>query len=302
MDSYIENFLNFLAVEKGFSRNTVAAYRNDLQRLGDFLRENGHAFKEGLTWSQVHRNHIMDYILSLKDRQYSPATVARKVAAAKSFFNFLTAEGITRSNPTENLDTPKVGKSLPKTLTIDEVDKLLEQPQMKDTPSARRDRAMLELLYATGMRVSELVGLNVEHVNLQTGNVRCFGKGMKERILPIHNQAIQALHEYLSEGRPQLVQKPEERALFVNQRGQRLTRQGLWLIIKAYAQKANIKAAVTPHVLRHSFATHMLHRGTPLRNVQEFLGHANISTTQIYTHLTDDYMHREYEKAHPRAK
>ncbi|MDP2728383.1 MAG: site-specific tyrosine recombinase, partial [Dehalococcoidia bacterium] len=238
----------------------------------------------------------------LKERQYAPATLARKVAAVKSFFRFLSAEGILDRDPTEEIDSPKVDKPLPKYLTVDEVNTLLEQPAKDRSPEGLRDRAMLELLYATGMRVSELVGLNVDDIDLGEGFVRCLGKGSKERLIPLHPEAGEIVLTYLEDGRPHLVTNSAQLALFLNRRGERLTRQGLWLILKGYASKAKISSEVTPHVLRHSFATHMLQRKADLRHVQEWLGHANISTTQVYTHLTRDHLRQTYDEAHPRAR
>lgn len=202
------------------------------------------------------------------------------------------------------LPPPRVGKTLPKAITPNEIDELLEQPARRSTPEARRDRAMLELLYATGVRVTELVSLDMSNLNLDPRSpyVRCVGKGAKERSIPIHDHALEALVNYLEEGRPLLVRERNEPALFVNRRGERLTRQGFWLILKGYARSANLSKEITPHTLRHSFATHMLRGGMPLRNVQEMLGHANISTTQVYTHLTSDHLREVYERAHPRAQ
>ncbi|MCK5654443.1 MAG: tyrosine recombinase XerD, partial [Dehalococcoidia bacterium] len=252
-------------------------------------------------WSTVDRNLLISYILDLKERNYASATVARKVAAVKSFFGFMVADGILSSDPTENLSSPKVGKSLPKPLSAGEVEALLAEPAKNSTPEAKRDVAMIELLYAGGMRVSELVSLNTGDVNLEAGFVRCLGKGSKERIIPIHQQAVKAVDEYMVAARPRLLRDEEEEALFLNRRGERLTRQGFWLILKAHAKAAGIKREVTPHTLRHSFATHILSGGADLRAVQELLGHANISSTQIYTHLTSEHVRQAYEKAHPRA-
>jgi len=300
MRKSLNDFLAFMAVEKGASANTVAAYRNDLQQLADFIGS-----RRGASgWQSLDRTAIQDFILDLKQRGYSETSVARKVAAVRSFFAFLSAEGIVGTNPTEGLTSPRVGKSLPKAISPNEVDELLEQPARRATPEAKRDSAMLELIYATGMRVTELVSLDISNLNLDPRSpyVRCLGKGAKERTIPIHDQALEALVEYLEDGRPLLVRNKDEDALFVNRRGERLTRQGFWLILKGYARAANLSPDITPHTLRHSFATHMLRGGMPLRNVQEMLGHANISTTQVYTHLTSDHVREVYERAHPRAQ
>lgn len=302
MKENVGSFLNYLQVEKGFSPNTVVAYRNDLSQMAAFFQEQFSQKGVMPNWSEVDRNSVLSYILSLKERNYAPATVARKLAAAKSFFGFLVGEGVLEEDPTESLGAPKVGKSLPKAISIQEVRQLLEQPAKLSTPEAKRDKAMLELLYASGMRVSELVSLNWGDVNTSGGYVRCLGKGSKERMIPIHPQAAQSLKEYMEKARPQLLRNAEEKALFLNHWGKRLTRQGLWQILKDYAKQANLAIKVTPHTLRHSFATHMLGGGADLRSLQELLGHANISTTQVYTHLTSEHMRSVYEKAHPRAE
>lgn len=300
MRKSLDEFLVFLAVEKGSSANTIAAYKNDLQQLAEFIGPR--AGSDG--WRSLGRSDVQDFILDLKERGYTETSVARKVAALRSFFAFLTAEGAITANPTDGLASPRVGKTLPKAISPNEVDELLEQPARRSTPEAKRDRAMLELLYATGMRVTELVSLDVSNLNLdpRAPYVRCLGKGAKERSIPIHDHALEALTNYLEDGRPMVVQQRNEPALFVNRRGERLTRQGFWLILKGYARSANLGNGITPHTLRHSFATHMLRGGMPLRNVQEMLGHANISTTQVYTHLTSDHLREVYERAHPRAQ
>lgn len=302
MDDHIGHFLNFLSVEKGSSGNTVQAYRNDLQQFDLYLTGlmgNG----KPRDWEKLERDLIVDYLLMLKtEKDYAEATVARKVAAIKSFFQYMQAEGLIRTNPAESLESPRVGRTLPKPLSVTEVDELLEQPQKRNTPEGKRDRAMLELLYATGLRVTELVSLDVEDVNMSGPYVRCMGKGSKERTIPIHEQAAAAVADFINEGRAPLVKNRKENALFVNRRGERLTRQGFWLILKHYAKEANISTPVTPHTLRHSFATHMLRGGMNLRHVQELLGHANISTTQVYTQVANEHVRQVYEKAHPRAR
>ncbi|MGQ9518018.1 MAG: site-specific tyrosine recombinase XerD [Anaerolineae bacterium] len=297
MREAIEAFLRFLELEKGYSGNTLAAYRNDLEQFLQAMEE------EGINaWEQVTQDVIIDYIMALREREYASSTVARKIAALKSFFHFLAAEEIISDDPTLNLDSPKVKKRLPVALSYEEVERLLNAPQGSN-PKAIRDKALLELLYATGMRVTELVSLNLEDINLASATVRVTqGKGSKERIIPIHSRAVEALREYLAKARRMLLKSPEERALFLNHRGERLTRQGLWLIIKQYVREAGIKTEVTPHTLRHSFATHLLNGKADLRHVQELLGHANISTTQIYTHISSERLREIYDESHPRAK
>jgi integrase/recombinase XerD len=300
MSRRLDAFSTFLAFEKGASTNTIAAYGKDLRQLKDYLGSRGvHS------WESVRRSNIQDFILHLKNvHRYSEASRARKVAAVRSFFAFLAAEGAISANPTDGLTAPRVGKTIPKTLTPEEVDKLLEQPNHSSTPWAIKDRAMLELLYATGMRVTELVSLDLDNLHLHPGSsyVRCVGRGAKERSIPIHDPAYVVLAAYLEGTRPLLVRERNERALFVNRRGKRLTRQGFWLALKGYAKLANLGKEITPHTLRHSFAVHMLRGGMSLRNVQEMLGHANISTTQIYTHLSSNQVRVVYERAHPRAE
>jgi integrase/recombinase XerD len=303
MRDTIEGFLNYLVVEKGFSKNTREAYRNDLCQLETFVRED--ASKRGIIpeWENFSRQEMLSYMLSLKDKKYASTTLARKVAAAKSFFRFLVDEQKLRQNPTENITSLKVGRSLPRPISAAQAKQLLDEPTRQNTPEAKRDKAMLELLYASGMRVSELVSLNLGDVDVAGGFVRCFGKGQKERMIPIYPRAAQCVHDWMVEARPRLVQnRANEKALFLNVRGERLTRQGLWQILKGYAKSAKIDVEVTPHTLRHSFATHMLNGGADLRIVQELLGHANISTTQVYTHVTSEHVRNAYEKSHPRAK
>lgn len=298
----IENFLNHLKVEKGFSINTVWAYRNDLSQLAEYAEKDAGNRRVMPAWAGFDRHAFMSYLLWIKEKGYVAATVARKAAASKSFFKFMLDEGKIKTNPTENMSSIKVGRSLPRPISLNQVRRLLEETAKESTPEAKRDRAMLELLYASGMRVSELTALNITDLDLNGGYVRCFGKGHKERMIPVYQRAIVAVKDYLENGRPNIIYKKEEKALFVNRRGERLTRQGLWQILKGYARAAGIEVEITPHTLRHSFATHMLDGGADLRSVQELLGHANISTTQVYTHLTSEHVRRTYEKSHPRAK
>ena len=302
MKEDINSFLTFLSVEKGYSENTVAAYHNDLCQLADFIEQEAAKRVSPASWASFDRNGMLSYLLNLKERNYAPPTIARKIAAVRSFFDFMVAEGNIRDKPSQNIDSPKVGRHLPKPISRDQALRLLEQPAKLSTPEGKRDYAMLALLYASGMRVSELVALNMSDIDTEGGSVRCFGKGHKERLIPIAPRATAALEEYVKDSRPHLTRSEAETALFLNRRGERLTRQGLWQILKGYAKSAELDKEVTPHTLRHSFATHMLSGGADLRSVQELLGHANISTTQVYTHLTTEHVRRTYEKSHPRAK
>jgi integrase/recombinase XerD len=298
----IESFLNYLKVEKGFSTNTLQAYQNDLNQLVQFIERDARYRNVMPSWDNFGKHGLAGFMVDLKGRGYAKTTLARKIASTKSFFNFMVAEGKLKDSPAGDIASPKVGKSLPDAITLAEAKELIRQPSLSSTPDSKRDRAMLELLYASGMRVSELVALNIEDIDVENNTVRCFGKGRKERIVPIYPQAAQSVDTYLKEARSHMVRKDSEQALFVNQRGERLTRQGLWQILKAYAKAAGLGNRVTPHTLRHSFATHMLGGGADLRAVQEMLGHANISTTQIYTHVSSDHIRRAYNDSHPRAK
>jgi integrase/recombinase XerD len=277
------------------------AYKNDLTQFDRFVTGrigNG----KPRDWQQIERDLLQQYLLEMRSsKNYADATIARRVAALKTFFQYLEAEGLVRRNPAENLASPRVGRQIPKALSVTEVDELLEQPLKKDTSESRRDRAMLEIGYATGVRVTELVSLDIDDVNMSGHYVRCMGKGSKERTIPIHEQAATAVNDYLNDSRGALVKTRKEPAMFVNRRGERLTRQGYWLILRKYAEAANIKTPVTPHTLRHTFATHMLAGGMNIRHLQELLGHANISTTQAYTHVADEHVRRVYDQAHPRA-
>lgn len=296
MQQQLEQFLAYLAVERGLSGNTTAAYRTDLEQFVHFINERGIN-----AWNTVSRDDLVSFLIYLKEKRYATSTVARRTAAMKSFFDYLVSEGHVGSNPTEHLDSPKVDRFLPKAVTVNQIDELLELPLTTGGPEGLRDKAMLELLYATGMRVSELVALNVHDVDMTAQHIRCIGKGNKERLLPIAGTSVTALEEYLDMARGQIGRNGDDQALFLNHRGKRLTRQGFWLILKGYAEQLGLHD-LTPHTLRHSFATHMLNNGADLRSVQELLGHASISTTQIYTQVSTDRLHKVYDKAHPRAK
>ena len=302
MRENVDSFLHFMAVERGVSPNTVSAYRNDLYQLVEYLRDSGIGANGSNGWSEVDDQLVSNYLRKLHELGYSDTTRARKVASAKSLFGFLLEEGVVRKDPTENLSSPRLGRSLPEALSVEDVGSLLESATHDDTRVSRRDHAMLELLYATGVRVSELVSLNVDDVSLDQGTVRCFGKGSKERMIPMHEQCVDALRKYMDTARGLFAGKRRSAAMFLNSRGQRLTRQGFWLILKGHAKRAGISGKITPHTLRHSFATHLLMGGAPLRHVQELLGHASITTTQVYTHLSNEHVRVEYDKAHPRAR
>lgn len=290
----IDNFLQYIAAERGFSSNTAGAYRNDLTQFAGFLRDIGH---EG--WN-LSRETLHRYRAFLYERRYADTTVARKIAAVRSFLHFLEAEGIVGSDLTEHLESPRIGKYLPHSIPEDDVEFLLAMPAT-DNPTGLRDRAMLRMLWATGMRVTELISLDIEHVDMTTDTVRCLGKGSKERQIPFGLKARGALAHYVEDGRPTLARRAIEQALFLNHHGERLTRQGFWLILKAYSRRAGIDR-ISPHTLRHSFATHLLNNEAELRVVQELLGHSNISTTQIYTHVSRERLRQVYDQAHPRAR
>ena len=314
MDRTISSFLQHLIVEKGFSRNTSDAYRNDLGQFWEFLQEflqdngNGHSNGGGdgngnYAWAMVDINVLNKYIEDLRVRKgYRDTTTARKVASIKSFFGFLSENSIITEDPTESLGSPRVGRTLPKFLPEEDVTLLLDTAYKSGSNEGQRDAVIMELLYATGLRVGELVSLDLQDVDLSESYIRCMGKGSKERIVHLYPKALEELRRYLKSVRIALLgHRRTEPSLFVNHRGERLTRQWVWTILKTYAQKAGIEQNITPHTLRHSFATHLLQNGASLRHVQELLGHSSISTTQVYTHLTNGYVHKEYAKSHPRA-
>lgn len=295
MDPCVESFFTYLAAERGLASNTVQSYRFDLNKFLAFCREKG-----CLSCSEVSREIISAYIYRLHAEGMAPATISRHLAAIKSLCRFLVREGVLGEDPAAILEAPRQGRRLPRVLTTGEVEILLNQPPIGE-PAGMRDRAMLELLYATGIRVSELVSLDLEDVDLEQRCLRLMGKGRRERIVPFGSVAHEYVVRYLSLGRPRLVRDRSQRALFLNRRGRRMTRQGFWKIIKMYAARGGIEKRITPHVLRHSFATHLLENGADLRSVQEMLGHADIATTQIYTHLTRSWLREVYKKSHPRA-
>ena len=295
MENLIQEFIDYLGHEKGLADNTLESYGRDLRQYIGFLSGGTTVSLENASQST-----IVAYLMSLRKQGKATATIARRLAALKAFYQFLVRENYLASDPTDDLTSPKLERKLPKVLSVGEVERLLSRPD-RTNPAGLRDKAMLELLYATGVRVSELVNLDVEDVDLDEGFVRCVGKGRKERVAPMGEIAIAALRAYLDGARGKMVSDPGEKAVFVNHHGRRLTRQGFWKIVKKYAALAHIQKEITPHTLRHSFATHLLENGADIRAVQEMLGHADISTTQIYTHVTKERLKDVYAKSHPRA-
>lgn len=296
MQEELLDFLHYLMIEKGLAENSIISYKRDLKSYIKFLIEE----KNLANWNDVTRLQIVQFLAFLKDQKKSTKTLARHTASIRSFHQFLQKEKISKTDPSSHIESPKLEKSLPKALSMEEVDRFLDSCK-ENTPYDIRDKAIIELLYATGMRVSELIDLNNESLYLEMQFVRCIGKGNKERIVPVGGAALDALQRYFQLGRPKL-SNPKKRSdsLFLNHRGQKLTRQGLWKIIKARTKEAGISKNITPHTMRHSFATHLLMNGADLRSVQEMLGHADISTTQIYTHVTNVRMKDVHRQFHPR--
>jgi integrase/recombinase XerD len=291
---HIENFIYFLEVERGVSNNTVESYRRDLKKFSEYLE------KRKIKVSGVKREDIVNFMMYLKDLQLSATTIARNLAAMKTFWKFLVAEQIVVENVAAVVETPKTWQTVPDTLNRDEVEKLLDAPQKKGWLGIR-DKAILELMYATGMRVSEVKDLKKMNVNLDAGFVKCLGKGGKERIVPLGKVAEKAVSKYVKDARGKLSKTTQDDHLFLSRLGRKLSRQSLWKIIQKYTALAGIKKHITPHSLRHSFATHLLEGGADLRGVQEMLGHADISTTQIYTHINKDKLRKIHKEYHPRA-
>jgi integrase/recombinase XerD len=293
----IASFLMHAKVEKGLSTNTVMAYRRDLAKFDAFAR------KRKLALENVTRDHLVDFLAGLYRENLDSKSVARHLVTLRNFFRFAQIQELIPSDPSMNLESPKIRRALPGYLRLEEVEKLLEQPD-ENTALGLRDRAMLEVLYSTGLRVSELTSLRVPDLDTKVGCVRCIGKGDKERIVPVGRKALGMVEKYLKDARPQLYSKGKAAnspALFVNKRGVALSRVGVWKILSAYGRRAGLRAALTPHMLRHSFATHLLERGADLRSVQLMLGHADISTTQIYTHVVEERLKQIYKAHHPRA-
>ncbi len=297
MQDLIGDFIGYLSAERGLASNTLESYGRDLRQYHSYLV----AKAPLVSLKDASRATVISYLLLMEKEGRSPATIARRLAALKSFYQYLLRENRIKADPTANLESPKLDRKLPKVLSKREVETLLRQPK-GSTVSGLRDKAMLEVLYATGIRVSELVSLEVTDVSLEMRQVRCLGRGAKERQVPLGDPACRAVTDYLARGRPKLVKDPGERSLFVNHHGKRMTRQGFWKILKKYAAEAGIRKTITPHTLRHSFAAHLLQNGADVHAVQEMLGHADISTTQVYTHMNGGRVRDEYRSFHPRAK
>ena len=297
LSAAIAGFLTHVQVEKGLASNTQSAYRTDLAKFEDFAK------KRKLALEAVNRDVLVDFLAGLYQKKLESKTVARHLVSLRNFFRYAQVQELVTEDPTAHLESPKIRRSLPGYLRLEEVEKLLEQPDQK-TALGLRDRAMLEVLYSTGLRVSELTSLRVTDLDTKVGCVRCIGKGDKERIVPVGRKALGTVERYLRDGRPNLLKLGRGGAgsyLFVNRRGGRISRVGVWKILSAYGRRAGLRVALTPHMLRHSFATHLLERGADLRSVQLMLGHSDISTTQIYTHVVEERLKQIYKAHHPRA-
>ncbi len=293
MKKYIRDFKDYLTLEKGLSENTINSYISDLEIFADFLEKD----KQNILY--ITEKDIHDFLIFLKKKEYKATSVSRNLSSLRNFFLFLIEEKILENNPMTEISKPKTGLRLPKTLSLEEVESILKAPQ--GDYLGLRDKAILETLYATGMRISELTELDLNSVNLELSYVQCIGKGNKERIIPLGSIAHDAIEKYLEIVRPKLIKDYRITKLFLNNRGKGLTRQGVWKIIKSYAEKSGVKKDVSPHTFRHSFATHLLENGADLRSVQEMLGHSDISTTQIYTHISKKQLYKVYNSTHPRA-
>lgn len=294
MNDLIKEFLSYLSVERGLSDNTIVSYKRDLGRFFEYLKS-----MHIDSIQKVSRQHISSFMLSEKDRGLSANSVSRELACLRSFFKFLVGENKVKDNTTSVIESPRLWKKLPYVLSLDDVEKLLKSPNVRD-PMGMRDRASLELMYATGMRVTELINLKIDDLNMDVGFAKCFGKGDKERIVPFGKKAKESLLRYLAKSRPKFLKKKVSNFLFLTRLSKPMSRQAFWKTIKKYARFSGVKKKITPHSLRHSFATHMLERGADLRVLQEMLGHADISTTQIYTHVNKDRLKSIHHKFHPR--
>ena len=294
MEAQIRTFLNYLRVEKGLSPNTIQAYRRDLAKFSAF------AAKLKLRADQIERTHVVEFLRMLYLQKLDSRTVARHLVTIRHFFRFAFTEGIIQEDPAINIQSPKFRQALPDFLSVEEVDRLLAQPDT-NTTAGLRDKAMIELLYSTGLRVSELCGLKTADLQMETGCLRCIGKGNKERLVPVGRRALQSVQEYLKKSRPEILGEKTSPYLFASRTGRAMNRIMFWKLLGAYGRKAGLRRTLSPHMLRHSFATHLLDRGADLRSVQMMLGHADIATTQIYTHVVEERLKQVYKAHHPRA-
>ncbi|MGB0036795.1 MAG: site-specific tyrosine recombinase XerD [Candidatus Acidiferrales bacterium] len=294
MESEIRTFLNYLRVEKALSENTMQAYRRDIMKFAAFVE------KRGLKAEKVERGDVVDFLGTLYRKGLDSRSVARHLVTIRHFFRFSLTEGFIKEDPAANVESPKFRQSLPDFLSVEEVDRLLAQPDASDVIGLR-DKAMIEILYSSGLRVSELCGLRVADLQMEVGCLRCIGKGDKERLVPVGRKALGVVEEYLKKSRPELLRGGASPYLFLNRRGGKSNRITFWKTLGMYGRKAGLRKALTPHMLRHSFATHLLDRGADLRSVQMMLGHSDISTTQIYTHVVEERLKQVYKAHHPRA-
>ncbi|MFA6356209.1 MAG: site-specific tyrosine recombinase XerD [Candidatus Omnitrophota bacterium] len=294
MEEFISEFMDYLSVERGLSKNTLESYGRDLAKYTGYLKKAGIA-----DLNKVKRPQIQDFLMSLKDNKLNASSIARNLVAIKVFHRYLTSQRLLKEDVTSVIETPKLWKTLPDVLDEKEVEAILVSPNSR-LKQGIRDKAMLELMYATGMRVSELVNLKLNDLHMEMGFVKCLGKGQKERIIPVGSKAKEAIQKYLEKARPKFLKNAGSDALFLTRLGKPMSRQTFWMVIKHYVRDARIKKRVTPHTLRHSFATHLLQNGADLRIVQELLGHVNISTTQIYTHINKERLKQIHQKFHPR--
>lgn len=294
MEAWLDQFMGYLECEKGLAKNSIDSYRRDLYTCIEYLRT-----KDMTCWQNVKQDHLKTFLIHLKEKGRAPATISRQLASIRSFYSYLMREYLVDRDPTLHMESPRVEKKPPRVLSVEEVEKLLNSPDGTD-PSGLRDKAMLELLYASGAKVSELLSINLDEVNLSLGYVKCMNKS-RERVIPLGQYAIRTIDDYMKKGRPLLHKGDHEVALFLNHHGKRLSRQGFWKLMKKYAEKAKVSTDITPHTLRHSFATHLLENGADMRSVQEMLGHADISTTGMYAHVTRSKLREVYSKSHPRA-
>ncbi|MGA7226307.1 MAG: site-specific tyrosine recombinase XerD [Candidatus Acidiferrales bacterium] len=294
MEGHIRSFLNYLRVEKGLSPNTIQAYRRDMAKFAEF------AAKQKLAANQIERRHVVDFLRTLYLRKLDSRSVARHLVTIRHFFRFGFTEGFINEDPAINIQAPKFRQALPEFLTVEEVDRLLAQPDV-NTTTGLRDKAMIELLYSTGLRVSELCGLKTADLQMEVGCLRCIGKGNKERLVPVGRRALETVQEYLKKSRPEILGEKTSPCLFLGRTGSAINRIIFWKLLGGYGRKAGLRKTLSPHMLRHSFATHLLDRGADLRSVQMMLGHADIATTQIYTHVVEERLKQVYKAHHPRA-